>query len=160
VNSRPHSSATSGVSAPATSICSSMSAWNGDQRCPVFYNIFMHLRPYRENGAQQLILDNRGYQKAIQEVTGLRLKLAQTFQEVDVLVTPSAAGPAPRTLDATGSAAFNSAWSLAGNPVITLPLFRSKESGMPIGCQIIAGYAEDDLLLAASKELMSEFGRQ
>jgi Asp-tRNA(Asn)/Glu-tRNA(Gln) amidotransferase A subunit family amidase len=106
------------------------------------------------------ILDNRGYQKAIQEVTGLRLKLAQTFQEVDVLVTPSAAGPAPRTLDATGSAAFNSAWSLAGNPVITLPLFRSKESGMPIGCQIIAGYAEDDLLLAASKELMSEFGRQ
>jgi Asp-tRNA(Asn)/Glu-tRNA(Gln) amidotransferase A subunit family amidase len=120
----------------------------------------MHLRPYRENGAQQLILDNRGYQKAIQEVTGLRLKLAQTFQEVDVLVTPSAAGPAPRTLDATGSAAFNSAWSLAGNPVITLPLFRSKESGMPIGCQIIAGYAEDDLLLAASKELMSEFGRQ
>ena len=49
------SSVPSGASVPATSICSSMNAWNGDQRCPVFSNIFMHLRPYRENGGQQLV---------------------------------------------------------------------------------------------------------
>ncbi|MBT6094268.1 MAG: amidase [Rhodospirillaceae bacterium] len=102
-------------------------------------------------------LDSRGYQNALQELTGLRSNLARAFQEVDVIATPSAASPAPRTLAATGSAAFNSAWSLAGNPVISLPLFNSRESGLPIGCQFIVGFAKDNLLLAASKEIMAAF---
>jgi len=105
------------------------------------------------------VLDNRGYQEAIREVAGLRSKLALAFRDADVLVTPSAAGAAPRTLAATGSAAFNSAWSLAGNPAITLPLFRSGETGLPMGCQLIAGYAEDDLLLAAAQAIMTAFQR-
>ena len=87
----------------------------------------------------------------------MRLKVAQMFQGVDLLVCPSAATTAPQSITATGNAAFNSAWSLAGNPAITLPLFTSSQSGLPIGCQFIAGFAEDDLLLAASKEIMSRF---
>ena len=102
-------------------------------------------------------VDNATYQKAIQEVAELRLKLAQTFSDVDILITPVATGPAPKSLSATGSPAFNSAWSLAGNPVITLPLFSAKESGLPIGCQFVSGFAQDDLLLAAAKQIMSAF---
>jgi Asp-tRNA(Asn)/Glu-tRNA(Gln) amidotransferase A subunit family amidase len=73
------------------------------------------------------------------------------------LVCPSAAGPALATLETTGDAAFNSAWSLAGNPAITLPLFKASESGLPIGCQFIAGTGNDDTLLAASKTIMNTF---
>ena len=100
-------------------------------------------------------VDNVTYQKAIREVAGLRLRLAETFSDVDVLITPVATGPAPKSLSATGSAAFNAAWSLAGNPVITLPMFSAKETGLPIGCQFIAGFGEDNLLLAAANKLMA-----
>ena len=103
-------------------------------------------------------VDNREYQGAIHEVTALRGQLAQTFEEVDILVSPSAAGPAPATLETTGEATFSSAWTLAGNPAITLPLFSAAGSGLPIGCQFIAGFANDDMLLAASKWVMDVFG--
>lgn len=102
-------------------------------------------------------VDNAQYQIMIREVAALRLKLAETFRDVDVLLTPSAAGPAPESQAATGSPAFNSAWSLAGNPVIGLPLFNANESGLPIGCQLIAGFAEDDRLLGAAHAVMKEF---
>jgi Asp-tRNA(Asn)/Glu-tRNA(Gln) amidotransferase A subunit family amidase len=99
-------------------------------------------------------VDGREYQNAIQEATRLRARLALEFTEIDILVCPSAAGPALATLETTGDAAFNSAWSLAGNPAITLPLFNARGSGLPIGCQFIADFANDDLLLAASKTIM------
>ena len=100
----------------------------------------------------------REYQSAIQELAGLRVGLAQAFGEVDIVISPSAAGAALATLDSTGDAAFNSAWTLAGNPVITLPLFHAEGSGLPIGCQFITGVAQDDLLLAAAKKIMMLFG--
>lgn len=99
-------------------------------------------------------VDGREYQNAIQEATRLRARLALEFTEIDILVCPSAAGPALATLETTGDAAFNSAWSLAGNPAITLPLFNARGSGLPIGCRFIADFANDDLLLAASKTIM------
>ncbi len=99
-------------------------------------------------------VDIQEYQSAVHEVSILRSQLAQTFANVDILIAPSAVGPAPATLETTGDAAFSSAWSLAGNPAITLPLFSAGGSGMPIGCQFIAGFANDDLLLAASKGIM------
>jgi len=102
-------------------------------------------------------VENREYQNAIQEMAILRMQLARTFAEVDILVSPSAAGPAPATLVSTGEATFNSAWTLAGNPTITLPLFHAAESGLPIGCQFIAGFANDDLLLAVAKGIMDVF---
>lgn len=102
-------------------------------------------------------VDNATYQQAIMEVASLRVMLAQTFSDVDILLTPCATGPAPKSLAATGSAAFNASWSLTGNPVITLPLFNAKESGLPIGCQFISGFAEDDLLLGAADKIMTSF---
>ncbi|MBM85023.1 MAG: hypothetical protein CMM47_03250 [Rhodospirillaceae bacterium] len=100
----------------------------------------------------------REYQSALQELAGLRLGLAGAFGDVDIVISPSASGVAPATLDSTGDAAFNSAWTLAGNPVITLPLFHAEASGLPIGCQFTAGVAQDDLLLAAAKKIMMLFG--
>lgn len=104
-------------------------------------------------------VDNVGYQKLIQEVAGLRLKLGHTFADVDVLITPVAAGPAPKSISATGSPAFNSSWTLAGHPVITLPLFSAASTGLPIGCQFIAGFAKDNFLLSMANKVMAAFAR-
>lgn len=94
------------------------------------------------------------YQAAIREVASLRLRLADLFNDVDILLFPSADGPAPAGIEATGKPTFNSAWTVAGNPVITLPLFRSSTGGMPIGCQFIAGFANDDMLISAMRKVM------
>ncbi len=100
---------------------------------------------------------NTEYHSAVREVATLRAELARTFAEVDILVSPGAPGPAPATRETTGEATFSSAWTLAGNPAITLPLFRAS-NGLPIGCQLIAGLADDDRLLSASKGIMDAFG--
>ena len=103
-------------------------------------------------------LDNRGYQALILEVAEYQMRIAEKFQNVDILVTPSASSAAPKTLEATGDAAFNSAWTLTGNPVITLPLLESASTGMPIGYQLIGGFAADEFLLSAADLLMSHLG--
>ena len=103
-------------------------------------------------------MSRAAYRDALRETGALRARLAQAFEAVDILITPSAAGPALAGLESTGDAAFNSAWSLAGNPVITLPLFTASASGLPIGCQFIADPGADDLLLSASKRIMNLFG--
>jgi len=102
-------------------------------------------------------MSRSAYRDALREAGELRARLAQAFEAVDILITPSAAGPALAGLESTGDAAFNSAWSLAGNPVITLPLFTASASGLPIGCQFIADLGADDLLLSTSKRIMNLF---
>ena len=77
----------------------------------------------------------------------------RAFTMVDVLILPSAAGPAPATLERTGDAAFNAAWTLTGNPVLSLPLFRAAATGLPIGCQLVGAFAADERLLAAARTI-------
>lgn len=102
-------------------------------------------------------VSNAEYHAAIQEVARLRVRLAEAFEGVDILVLPSAPSAALERLDYTGPAIFNSAWSLSGNPALTLPLFKSTSSGLPIGCQFIGGYAQDANLLAATKAIFKGF---
>lgn len=78
-----------------------------------------------------------------------RAALAALFQEVDVLLTPPAPGAAPRGLKATGDPAFNRAWTLLGQPCVTLPAGRDA-SGLPLGVQLVGGFDNDARLLAAA----------
>ncbi|MGH8707724.1 MAG: amidase, partial [Burkholderiales bacterium] len=50
-----------------------------------------------------------------------RRALAERMQEVDFLLTPSAASEAPRSLASTGDPVFNRAWTLLGVPCVTVP---------------------------------------
>ena len=102
-------------------------------------------------------VDSRRYPDLIREVAALRATLAEALKVVDIMISPSAAGPAPASLESTGDAAFSAAWSLAGNPVITLPLFKAADTAMPIGCQLIAGFGEDERLLNVSQAIMARF---
>jgi Asp-tRNA(Asn)/Glu-tRNA(Gln) amidotransferase A subunit family amidase len=66
---------------------------------------------------------------------------------IDVWVSPSALGPAPEGIHATGDPNMNLPWTHAGMPVITLPAGRSK-NGLPLGLQFVAPFGADEQLLA------------
>ncbi len=100
---------------------------------------------------------NQEYQMAIKELTHVKLALGKIFLEIDILVMPSAKGAALPTLKETGDPIFNSVWSISGNPSITLPLFNAKESNLPIGCQFVSDFSNDNILLEAAETIMLEF---
>ena len=78
-------------------------------------------------------------------------KAASTlFENVDVLIAPSALGAAPATLASTGDAIMNKLWTLTGNPVVNVPGFATT-GGLPLGVSVIARFGRDaDALDAAS----------
>jgi Asp-tRNA(Asn)/Glu-tRNA(Gln) amidotransferase A subunit family amidase len=75
--------------------------------------------------------------------------LDDIFAAVDVLVTFSAPGAAPRSLASTGSARFNRLWTLMGNPCVTVPGLGGG-NGLPVGVQVIAPFGRDTRALLAA----------
>ncbi|MHB2167040.1 amidase [Alsobacter sp. R-9] len=80
-----------------------------------------------------------------------QLRAAFTEAEVDVLLTPSAPGPAPGR-ESTGDPRFNRLWTLLGVPCVNVPGFATA-AGLPLGLQVIAPFARDALALAAAQRL-------
>jgi Asp-tRNA(Asn)/Glu-tRNA(Gln) amidotransferase A subunit family amidase len=78
-----------------------------------------------------------------------RATLAETFEGVDVLLTLSAPGAAPKGLASTGDPRFNRLWTLMGVPCVNVPATIA-EGGLPVGVQVIAGYGDDAKALAAA----------
>jgi Asp-tRNA(Asn)/Glu-tRNA(Gln) amidotransferase A subunit family amidase len=76
--------------------------------------------------------------------------LDDVFADVDVLLTFSAPGPAPKTLASTGSARFNRLWTLLGNPCVNVPGIASGSS-LPVGVQVIAPFGRDARALLAAR---------
>lgn len=71
----------------------------------------------------------------------------ERFGDIDILITPSAPGPAPAGLQSTGSSAFNRVWSLLGWPALHLPTGLT-DNGLPVGVQCVARPDQDHALLA------------
>ena len=71
------------------------------------------------------------------------------FDEVDVLLAPSAAGEAPAGIEATGDPLFCRGWTLLGLPSVHLPFGRGAQ-GLPIGLQVVGRFGDDHRLLAAA----------
>ena len=74
-----------------------------------------------------------------------QLQAQMAAHGIDVWVSPSAIGPAPKGLDSTGNPVMNLPWTHAGLPVIGLPAGRSAE-GLPLGLQLAARWGEDEKL--------------
>jgi len=75
--------------------------------------------------------------------------LADIFEDVDVLLTFSAPGAAPKGLASTGDPRFNRLWTLMGVPCVNLPVTVA-EGGVPVGVQLIARFGDDAGVLAAA----------
>ena len=102
------------------------------------------LRPRIEEGWQ---LSRDAYDAARALGRDCRRRLADRMKEYDFLITPSAPGEAPATLETTGSSVFNRVWTLLGVPCVTLP-FGSGPHGVPLGVQLVGPIDGDSGLLA------------
>ena len=99
--------------------------------------------------AQGRALPLAAYIEAIETAEAFRRYLDDVFADVDVLLTPSAPGEAPKGLASTGEPNFNSIWTLAWTPCLTLPA-GSGRSGLPLGIQLVGPRFRDEALLDAA----------
>ncbi len=77
--------------------------------------------------------------------------LQKILEGYDAILTPAAAGPAPRGTASTGSPSFNALWTYLGAPAISLPLLEA--DGLPLGAQLVGRRGHDRELLEAANEL-------
>ncbi len=90
------------------------------------------------------------YDEAVRIADKARHALAAMFDDVDVLLTLSAPGAAPKGLGSTGDARYNRLWTLMGVPCVNVPAYVA-EGGLPVGVQVIARYGNDAGALAAAR---------
>jgi Asp-tRNA(Asn)/Glu-tRNA(Gln) amidotransferase A subunit family amidase len=88
-----------------------------------------------------------------------RTALAGTFADVDVLLTFSAPGAAPKGVASTGSTRFNQVWTLMGVPCVNVPATIA-EGGLPVGVQIVAPFGGDARALAAARFVEAALARR
>ncbi|WP_181707780.1 amidase [Chthonobacter rhizosphaerae] len=103
-------------------------------------------------------LDPTAYDAARSTAHAARRKFADAFEDVDVLLTPSAPGAAPEGLGSTGNPKFNALWTLLGVPCVNVPGLVDG-SGLPLGVQIVAPFGKDRTALAAADWLERALAR-
>jgi Asp-tRNA(Asn)/Glu-tRNA(Gln) amidotransferase A subunit family amidase len=79
----------------------------------------------------------------------------EIYQRYDALLTPAAAGTAPKGLASTGDPAFCTLWTLCGMPALNLPLMRGG-NGLPLGAQLVGERGQDARLLRTARWLVSQ----
>lgn len=84
----------------------------------------------------------------------LRTELAEQMQRegVDLWVTPSAVGTAPKGLESTGNPVMSLPWTQAGLPTVTVPAGFG-QNGLPLGIQLIGQWYQDERLLVWAEGL-------
>ena len=107
------------------------------------------LRSQLERGRAVSALD---YQRALARIPLLNAGFEDIFERCEAIVTPAAAGTAPRGLESTGDPAFCSLWTLCGMPALNLPLMRGA-NGLPLGVQLVGPRGSDARLLRTGRWL-------
>ena len=107
------------------------------------------LRAQLERGREITALD---YQRARARIPLLNAGFDDIFERCEAIVTPAAAGTAPRGLESTGDPAFCSLWTLCGMPALNLPLMQGG-NGLPLGVQLVGPRGGDARLLRPARWL-------
>jgi Asp-tRNA(Asn)/Glu-tRNA(Gln) amidotransferase A subunit family amidase len=92
-------------------------------------------------------IDPGTYDDARRHAHRARRVLKALFEEVDVILTFSAPGPAPVTLESTGDPRFNRLWTLMGVPCVNVPV---PGDGLPVGVQVVGRFGGDGTTLAVA----------
>jgi len=123
----------------------------------------IHGRAYHEK-TQDLIergkrVPKADFLKALDSPKRLRDRLSDLMRthNIDVWISPSATGPAPRGLSSTGDPIMNLPWTHSGLPTISLPAGKSK-NGLPLGLQIASGWYEDERLVLWARQIQKDLG--
>ncbi len=77
----------------------------------------------------------------------LQAQFPVAMEDIDILLTPSAPGEAPKGLAWTGEPTFNALWTALHVPCVTVPAGVGP-SGLPLGIQVIGRHGEDKQTLA------------
>jgi aspartyl-tRNA(Asn)/glutamyl-tRNA(Gln) amidotransferase subunit A len=90
------------------------------------------------------------YARVMGHCSALREEIEERFVDSwKTFITPATVDAAP-TSETTGSPVFNSPWSYAGLPTVSLPFAWSADA-MPLGVQLVGQkWCEDDLLAVAA----------
>jgi len=101
----------------------------------------------REIPPQQTKQDRAGCKTLYTELSELMDK-----HGIDLWISPSAPGAAPRRLAGTGDPVMNLPWTHAGLPALGLPSGRNAD-GLPMGLQLIGRWLADEDLLSLGHEI-------
>jgi Asp-tRNA(Asn)/Glu-tRNA(Gln) amidotransferase A subunit family amidase len=94
-------------------------------------------------------ISESNYRAALVQREKLCQEVDAFLRSFDAIITPPAAGEAPKGLGATGDPAFCTIWTLTGVPAITIPTGLG-EHGLPLGLQIVGRHRRDSALLATA----------
>ena len=108
------------------------------------------LRTMIERGQEVRAMD---YNRALETIPAYNMLLEELFERFDAILTPATSGEPPEGLEATGSPAFCTIWTLCGTPALTLPLLEGAR-GLPIGAQLVGRKGEDGRLLRTARWLL------
>ena len=112
------------------------------------------LRAQLERGHTVTAFD---YQKALSRVPLLNEGFSEVFERCAAILTPAAAGTAPRGLGSTGDPSFCTLWTLCGMPALSLPLMQGS-NGLPLGVQLVGPRNGDAHLLRSARWLIAQVG--
>jgi Asp-tRNA(Asn)/Glu-tRNA(Gln) amidotransferase A subunit family amidase len=108
------------------------------------------LRALIERGREVRAVD---YQRAVAQIRPIHESFLELFeQRYDAILTPAAAGAAPKGLASTGDPSFCTLWTLCEMPAVSLPLLQSA-NGLPIGVQLVGPRDGDARLLRTARWL-------
>ena len=71
---------------------------------------------------------------------------------INIWISPSTVGAAPKGLESTGDPVMNLPWTQAGLPVVNLPAGKNQD-GLPLGLQLVGNWYKDESLLFWARDL-------
>jgi Asp-tRNA(Asn)/Glu-tRNA(Gln) amidotransferase A subunit family amidase len=93
-------------------------------------------------------------QTALRARDDFRAAMKRLFLDhnIDLWISPSTVGPAPKGLESTGDPIMNLPWTQAGLPAMNLPAGRDQDR-LPLGLQLVGNWYKDESLLFWAKDL-------
>ena len=93
-------------------------------------------------------INNDQYQSALTAREDFRADIRRAFLDhnLDMWISPSTVGPAPKGLESTGDPVMNLPWTQAGLPALNLPAGKN-QAGLPLGLQLVGNWYKDESLL-------------
>lgn len=96
-----------------------------------------------------LAIETSDYVAAIEHQSRFRHAVHDSLQEVEAILLPATCDTAPHDLSTTGDPVFNSPWSYAGVPAVSIPCSLA-ENGLPVAMQLIGPALGEAQTLAAA----------
>ena len=92
---------------------------------------------YKNNISRGASISEDEIENAQITVATARNTVASIFENTDLIITPPAAGPAPKGLEFTGDPLFNKIWTALGWPCLTMPA-PTHFDPLPLGIQFVS----------------------